>query len=439
MSKLWNLLKEVIASDSRCKELSKRQDLLLVNLLATSALCIAAITYALAKAFEPGRPALSYVAAFTEAAMIGALADWFAVVALFKQPLGFLHITIPHTDILRKRKEKIANELGEFIQGEFLTAARLTEVIRQNDPARKLASWLFEAANAEKVGAYAVSALRFGMQSLDDHRAQLFLSGVVSDRLTKLDLVRPAGRLLDVLTENRRYQGLLDEALEWLYDSLCKEDVKQELIEWIAANIPVTSWFNLNEIVAKQSLKKLLLGFQDEIVKIRQSPDHKLRIQFDEAVDTFSDKLKHDKEFGDRLRRLQHEIATHPEVTKSFGGLWRDLKKWLVTDLSDGGIIRMQIVDLASSLGHKLAGDNEMMEWINEQIVKAIPPFVENHRSKVGSFIAKTVNAWGDEQFVDQVELAIGKDLQFIRLNGTLVGGVVGLVLYSGSHILTSM
>ena len=111
----------------------------------------------------------------------------------------------------------------------------------------------------------------------------------------------------------------------------------------------------------------------------------------------------------------------------------------MVADLSDGGMVRKQIVDLASSLGHKLAGDNEMMDWINEQIVKAIPPFVENHRSKVGSFIAKTVNAWGDEQFVDQVELAIGKDLQFIRLNGTLVGGVVGLVLYSGSHIMTSM
>jgi uncharacterized membrane-anchored protein YjiN (DUF445 family) len=436
MSKLCDRFKGLITREQHNTGPGKREELLRVKLLATSALLVAAMVYVLAKVFEPGRPGLSYVAAFAEAAMIGALADWYAVAALFGQPLGFLHVSIPHTDILRKRKAKIANDLGEFIQDEFLTAEKLTEVIRHNDPARQLASWLFEAANAEKVGAYAVRALRFGMQSLDDHRAQVFLSSVVSEKLKEIDLVRPAGRLLDVLAENRRYQGLLDEALQWLYESLCKEDVKQELIEWVAANIPVTSWFNLDEIVAKQSLETLLSGFKDEIFKLKQDPDHRLRIQFDEAVRTFSDKLKHDQAFGDRLRAFQHEFATHPEVSKYFGGLWSDLKEWLVKDLSDGGITRQQVVDLASLLGHKLAADEEMMAWINEQILRAIPPIVEEHSSKVGRFVAKTVNAWGNQQFVDQVELAIGRDLQFIRLSGTLVGGFVGLALYSGSRVI---
>lgn len=408
--------------------------------IATGVLILVAVVFVLSRAFEPGRPGLTYLAAFCEAAVVGALADWFAVVALFRYPLG---IRFPHTAVIRNNKQRIAENLGDFIQGKFLATDKLLAVIWDFDPARKMAAWLSGPDNAEMIGHYAVRALSFGMRSLDEARVRTFLWKYISTQLKEMDLVRPAGKLLDILTENRRYQSLLDLALERLYEMMAHGNVKEELVSKIAEVIPGKALLEatgLDRKTAEFVLRRLLAALEKLILSVKQDPDHPLRIRFDDAIAELSDKLRNDATFGDRIRRLQRETAEHPEVAKYFQGLWSDLKTWLDTDLErKDSVIRDKIVKAAASFGQSLAADREMQAWINEQILRHVPPLIETYRVRIGSFIARQVKSWNDDYMVAQLELNIGRDLQFIRLNGTLVGGLVGLVLYSGTHLLASM
>jgi uncharacterized membrane-anchored protein YjiN (DUF445 family) len=383
---------------------------------------------------------LSYLAAFAEAAVVGALADWFAVVALFRYPMG---IKLPHTAVIKNNKGRIAENLGDFIQGKFLATDKLLAVIKEFDPARKMASWLSSPDNTEKVGNYAVRALSFVIHSLDDAQVRTFLRGYVSTQLKEIDLVRPTGKLLDILAENRRYQGLLDQALEKIYQMLAHENVKEDLVNKIADAIPGKALLEvtgLDKKTAEFVLKRLLSALENLILSVRQDPDHPLRIRFDKAIAELSDKLKNDTAFGEKVRSLQREMAEHPEVVKYFQGLWSDFKIWLDADLArDDSVIREKIVNMARSFGQSLAADRPMQSWINEQILRNAPPIIEEYRFKIGAFIAQQVKSWNDDYMVGQLELNIGRDLQFIRLNGTLVGGLVGLTLYSGTHLMTSL
>jgi uncharacterized membrane-anchored protein YjiN (DUF445 family) len=408
--------------------------------IAGGLLLLVTTGYVLARVFERRYPELAVVAAFAEAAMIGALADWFAVVALFRYPLG---IPIPHTAILPKSKSRIADNVATFITGNFLGTSTVLERIRAYDPAAKLGQWLGRRESAETLGGYVVKALRYGLAVIEDQRVQRFIHATVVARLEKVDFAALCGGLLDVMTQHGRHRELLNEAIRQVRMLLEEEASQQRFSELIAKEFAgLRKYFlytvNVDEIIGTFSAKKLVSAITRLLAEVDQDEMHPLRQKFDGFVDNFITRLKHDPDFRIKGEQIREQILDHPELADYLRGLWVQLRTWLRSDLeSADSTIRLQVAAATSRLGEKLGRDPDIQAWINEQILAAARPIVEENRVAIGRFIADQVKAWDERHMVRQFELSIGRDLQYIRINGTLVGGLIGLLIYGGTRLIT--
>src|SRR5882724_5858159 len=228
----------------RGADMTQAQRLARMKLLAVGLLAAAAVLYAVASALEPRHIAWGFVAAFAEAAMIGAMADWFAVVALFCHPLG---LPIPHTAIIPNNKARIGSNLANFICNNFLGTPQVLDKLRSFDPAAHLATWLAQPANAAKAGAHLVSAARYALSAFDDERVRDFIRRTAIARLQQIDVTQLAGQLLDVLTADRRHQALLDEVLHEVGRQLEDEDFQHKIAEMIAAEMDYLRWVRLDK------------------------------------------------------------------------------------------------------------------------------------------------------------------------------------------------
>jgi len=395
-----------------------------INWVATGLLLVAAVGYVLSEKYQ-----LYYVAAFSEAAMVGALADWFAVVALFRRPLN---LPIPHTAIIPRNKERIARGLSEFIQNNFLSASALVQRIAEFRPAHTLCRWLLQPGNADTVASYASRFLAYGLGAIDDERVQRFLQRTLAAGIGKLDLAAAAAQLLDILTENKRHHALLDAALNGLDDLLAKEDTRRFIAAEVAKSAPLikklSDWLQLS-LDERAALKIVELAIE-KISEVRRDGDHELRRKFDEAVAGFIQKLKSDENTRMNVNRIRDELLESPALNTYIGGLWQEFRGWLGEDLEkDDSQTRQRIAALVKEFGEQLEADREIRQWIDEQILKALPPLVEEHRAKIGRFIEDQINGWQEKKLVQELERHIGPDLQYIRINGTLVGGLAGLAI----------
>ena len=395
-----------------------------INWVATGLLLVAAVGYVLSEKYQ-----LYYAAAFTEAAMVGALADWFAVVALFRRPLN---LPIPHTAIIPRNKERIARGLSEFIQNNFLSAAALVQRIAEFRPAHTLCRWLLQPGNADTVATYAARFVAYGLGAIDDERVQRFLQRSVSAGIGKLDLAGAAAQLLEILTENKRHHALLDAALNGLDDLLAKEDTRRFIAAEVAKSAPLlkklSDWLQL-DLDERAALKIVELAIA-KISEVRRDGDHQLRKKFDEAAAGFVVRLRTDPALKDKLDSIRDELLESPALNTYIGGLWQEFRGWLGEDLKkEDSLTQARIAGLVRAFGEQLEADREIRQWIDEQILKALPPLVEEHRAKIGRFIEDQINGWQEKKLVQELERHIGPDLQYIRINGTLVGGLAGLLI----------
>ncbi len=416
----------------------KRARLRAARLSALALLLGAGLLYTVAQYFRPGHPWLGFVAAFSGAAMIGALADWFAVVALFRHPLG---LPLPHTAIIAANKGRIADSLGEFIQSRFLSADKIREGVHALGPGRRLGKWCLHEENVARIQSYLAQIVRHLLTTVDQKQARAFLANALARGLETLDTGLLAGRLLDMLAENRRHQWLLDEALTQLYQFLQHDDVRQELVHAIARHMDfVPSTLNLDERVGRAILQRLYDALQTVLQAVREDHDHVLRRRFDEAVIDISNKLKSDPLFRARIQAMQTDLIYNPEMEIIIAALWDRLQEWLLGQLEEGHkrspqsarTLAVAVRELVASFANRPA----LHAWIDAQIASYAPPLVKRYRRTLGLFIAAQVKAWDDTFLIDQIELNIGRDLQFIRINGTLVGGIVGLVLYTVTRLI---
>jgi uncharacterized membrane-anchored protein YjiN (DUF445 family) len=363
-----------------------------------------------------------YLAAFSEAAMIGALADWFAVVALFRRPLN---LPIPHTAILPRNKERIARGLSQFIQQNFLSSAALVARIAELRPADTLCRWLLKPQNADTVADYATRFLAYALGAVDDERVRRFLSRAVAERLERADLAGAAAQLLDVLTANQRHHALLDAALAGLDELLAKEDTRRFIADEIAKSAPLlkklSDWFQL-DLDERAALRIAEMALA-KVSEVRRDRDHELRRRFDEFVAGFIVKLKEDPATREAVKRVQAEIVASPALGEYVGGLWQEFRAWL----SDPALTRPRVAQMVRAFGERLDAEREIRQWLDEQILTAIPPLVEEHRAAIGRFVEDQINGWQEKKLVEEIERHIGPDLQYIRVNGTLVGGLAGL------------
>ena len=404
-----------------------------MKLVAGLLLLLAAALYVIATAMEARHPAWGYLSSFAEAAMVGAIADWFAVTALFRHPLG---LPIPHTAIIPRSKARIGRNLSTFITTHFLSTPLVLAKLEALDIGGRLAKWLQHPANAEAVGRQLTGMARFGVDSLRDERVQGFVRAKLLDRARKVDLAPVCGQVLEMLTRQGKHQAMLDEGLIKLDALLQDDDTRALVADAITAEVRTLRYLGLGKAVGGWSANKFVDGVSAVIAEVANDPEHPLRERFDEHVAEYIERLKHDPAYRLEVERIVAQLLEHPATTDYLQTLWQELTAWLQTDLdSPDSRIGRRIVRLTQGLGDSLSADTAIRTWINEQLMAAAPGLLERYRGQIGKYIAQRVENWESRELVEQMEQSVGKDLQYIRINGTLVGGLVGLVL----HALTEL
>ena len=367
--------------------------------------------------------------------MIGALADWFAVVALFRHPLG---LPLPHTAILPRNKRRIAAGISEFIQDNFLSAQAIVAKIAEIGPADRLRQWLLKRENTQTVATYVTRLLSFTLTAFDDARVRAFLHGVVTAKLREVDFASGAGQLLDVMTQGRRHQAVLDEALRLVDEALAKAETRAAIARAVVAEswlVEVTKklGFDLDETIAR----KIVSGAAKLVEEVRHDESHALRRQFDAFIAQFIGKLKGDPVTRAKVRELLEDMIRNPALLGYVDSLWQDFRSWLGSDLADANsTVHGALAGLVATLGENIDANPGLRSWIDEQILKSVPPLIEQNKARIGRFIEDRINDWHDERFVKEMEREIGPDLQYIRINGTLVGGLAGLLIYLLTHAM---
>ncbi|MDB5886619.1 MAG: hypothetical protein JWR74_2790 [Polaromonas sp.] len=398
--------------------------------VATGLLIMSLLVFCIARSLIGLHPAWGYVAAFAEAAMIGAVADWFAVVALFRHPLG---IPVWHTAIIPNSKDDIGRNLGQFVESHFVTEKGIARRIRQADPAGLLGAWLLAPGHAAELGQSLARAAQVLLNSLDHASISRLVQEAATRQLSKFDIAANAGQLLDLLLAEGKHQQLLDSVLSALSDYLREEKNQQQAIDFLMAAFGVENV--LYKVGTAAMGPRALRSLSQSAEEVLRDPAHPARDRFSAWVQGLVLHLKDDPAWHEFITRHQHDTLNHARMQELLGSLWGVLKDRMHHDLGrDDPAMARQIALLAGKVGEALARDKRLVKALNRAIEAGSTSLVRNHRGEVGRFIEAQLARWSREEMTDRIELAIGRDLQFIRINGTLVGGLVGLVIYTVSR-----
>jgi uncharacterized membrane-anchored protein YjiN (DUF445 family) len=406
----------------------KRQQLETMKRRAVALLGLAAVVYVVARIFEARYPWVGYVRATAEASMVGGLADWFAVTALFRYPMG---LKIPHTAIIPNRKERIGRSLGNFVQNNFLSRPVITQKLRSVNVARKLAAWLAEPAHAGTVAKHVAAGVTGVVQVLRDDEVQDLIEQSLVTKVRNTQVAPVLGNVLTLVTSGNRHQELFDSAIR-LVARLVDEN-RDALRERISREMP---WWVPTPIDDK-IYQKIINGIDLTLTEVSSDPDHPLRARFNEAFHEFIEKLKSSPDMIAKGEHLKEDLLRHPAVRGYSSSLWADAKAWLLRHGTDpDSQFRKRIEHAVTQFGESLQRDDELLEKVDGWVESAVLYVVEEYRQEVADLIASTVAAWDPDDTTRKIELQIGKDLQFIRINGTLVGGLAGLLIYTISELL---
>ncbi|HTD03141.1 DUF445 domain-containing protein [Undibacterium sp.] len=411
--------------------------------LALGFLFAAIILYVAAQLMLGKHPVWRYVAAFSEAAMVGAIADWFAVVALFRYPLG---LPIWHTAIIPNSKQEIARNIGTFITTHFVTVDGIVSRVRDSDPVGKLAGWLIWPENGAQLGKVLAEAAVMVVGALDDASMRGFVRDNIRKKLENIDVSGMAGEVLKALAEEKKHQDLLDNVLRAMSEQLDNPDSQGKLRALVNQVLDLDSVKILGMEVggamrnlAARAVTHIVNSLQSKAAEVQADAQHPWRAQFDFHVDDFILHLKADPVWRGKIDQAMQGLLTDPQLNRYLEQLWDDAKARILDDIQrQDSATAGYLGDAALALGRRLAADSKLQDWANEQILKNIPPLVEKYRGKVAGYITQEIELWSRDEMTDRIELALGPDLQFIRINGTLVGGLAGLLIYSLTHLFAT-
>ena len=415
--------------------LDKEAELRRKQYLALGYLAVALVVF-IVTIFMPPTFFVRLIKAGAEAAMVGGLADWFAVVALFRHPLG---LRIPHTAIIPQSKDRIADNLADFVREKFLNPQVLTELIQRSDPAQRFATWLAEPSNARRVGRHTADLVSGWLDVVDDRRIQAFIGDAARTVLGKLDFSQALGSVLEMMTQGGRHQQLLDAALSYLAEKLREPELRNEIaarvVKWLKDEHSVKEKFLPTNLISETAAEAVSAGLNSFLDEVANSPAHELRSTFDRALETLVLKLKTDEEFRRKGEEIKAYVQNNPELTEYARSLWSALRDWLSNDLeSSSSELQQQVERMGLWLGQKLGEDDELRTSINDHMQSlasgAAPQFAEF----LTRHISDTVRKWDAQDMSRQIELSIGPDLQYIRISGTAVGCVIGVLLFLVSH-----
>lgn len=389
---------------------------------ATGLLVAMTSIFAATSLLQERYPWLGFVRAIAEAAMVGGIADWFAVTALFRHPLG---VPIPHTAIIPARKDRIGRSLGGFVQANFLSHAVLGARIRAFRPSERLARWLVVPENSRRIARHAASALAGAANVLRDEDVQGLIDRSLVSRIRRTRVAPLLGNALALVTAGNRHQRLLDEVIRLVATTV---DQHEDLIR--ARIRAETPWW-VPDAVDERIHAKVVAAIDHTLQEVDADPEHPLRHRFDEAVHNFIESLRHSPEAADRAEAIKEELLEHPVVQQFSASLWADVKAAILRRAADPEAAPGALEQALQTVGATLLADEALQAKGDEALTTAALAVVDQYRDGVAQFIASTVEQWDPDVTSRKIELAIGRDLQFIRINGTLVGGLVGLILYA--------
>jgi uncharacterized membrane-anchored protein YjiN (DUF445 family) len=371
--------------------------------------------------------------AFAEAAMVGALADWFAVVALFKR------IPIPlisrHTEIIPANKDKIADNLAAFVHEKFLDTDSIVRLIQRHDPAQQVANWLNAPTNAERLGDYLVRMSGWALDFIEDAAVQNFIRRAVHGVIGSMDLSRTAGTVLESLTREGRHQQILDEGIAQLAKLLANEEtqgfIAQGIVDWLREEYAFMEKMLPSELIGRKGADVAVRMAAGALNRVSAEADHPLRLRFDAFIHDFIARLQADPAFLEKGEEIKRHLIGDATLNGYLGSLWHDLKSWIKDDLhKEDSTLRRRIVATGAWVGRTLADDPLLRASLNENLELAARGAAPELAGFLTGHIADTVKQWDSREMSAQIELNIGKDLQYIRINGTLVGGLIGVILY---------
>jgi len=406
--------------------------------IATGLMIGAAILFVVARS-QKGHGAWEWLAAFAEAAMVGALADWFAVVALFRHPLG---VPIPHTAIIKNKKDDIAGKLADFIRDKFLASDTLIAKLRAYNPAEHLAVYLMSKENAAGLAKGLTRVCADSLDFIDDERVQQLLRSALGNRIEGFDLSTSAGTILDTLRKDNRHQIVLDDLLNrlagWLATPEAQSRLATSIDDMCKKEYPILSAFIPNRTQFAQGAGEKVAGRINAFIQeVNADPTHEVRYKFDTAVTNLSARLKTDPELRGKVEAIKREFVHTQSIADYARNLGSDLKSWLSGDLQQPrSKVQEKISAAVAGLGHTLSHNPGLKDSLNEHLEKLVMHYGDTMRTAIAGHISGTVQEWESDDYVSEIELSIGSDLQFIRMNGTLVGGVIGLLLHAVGLLL---
>jgi len=393
--------------------------------VATAALALCVAVFLAAKSLEGRWPWISFLSAFAEAATIGGLADWYAVVALFRRPLG---LPIPHTAIIPANQNRIADNLGQFIEANFLAPAPVRAKLKEVDFAALVADWLAEPRRAAGLSSFVARLVPQALQAIEQSGLTGFLSRRVMEQVDRIKVAPLAAELLAAFTEDRRHQKLFDEFIKVVGRFLSDAEALATMRDKIREELP--SLFNLFRADA-YLLKKIVASAGSILDEVSADPEHPMRHEFDRFVTTFIDKLRHSSDYAARAEQLKRDFLSRPELSELAAEMWQGLRDFIEQDMrASDSVVRRHLTAMFVDIGRHLANDKAIRADMNQGFVVALATFVEGQKSGVSAFIADQVKKWDLAQLTRLVEINIGRDLQYIRFNGMLIGGLAGLVLH---------
>jgi uncharacterized membrane-anchored protein YjiN (DUF445 family) len=393
--------------------------------VATAALALCVLVFVVAKSFETSHPWLGFVAAFAEAATIGGLADWYAVVALFRRPLG---LPIPHTAIIPENQHRIADNLGRFIEVNFLAPGPVREKLAEVDFSALVADWLIDKERSDGLSRFVVRLVPQTLAAVEQSGLRNFVTSRMLEQIEKVPLAPLAAELLSALTDDRRHQNLFDEFIKVVGRFLSDDQALAAMRGKIREELP--SLFNLFRADA-YLLKKIVASAASLLDEVRGDPNHPMRAEFDQFAQAFVERLRTSKQYAKRAEKMKHDFLARPEVRALAGDMWESLSVFIEQDANaPDSVIRAHLTDMFVEIGRHLASDPQIRADMNTGFVVALASFVESQKSGVSKFIADQVKRWDLAQLTRLIEMNIGRDLQYIRFNGMIVGGLAGLVLY---------
>ncbi|MCX2971086.1 MULTISPECIES: DUF445 domain-containing protein [Streptomyces] len=411
-------------------DVEKQRGVRQMKAIATGALALAALVYALATwAEHAGAGAWAgYVAAAAEAGMVGALADWFAVTALFTRPMG---LPIPHTAIIRTKKDQLGQNLGDFVGENFLSADVVRDRLRAVGIGSRLGAWLAEPAHADRVTAELAAAVRGALEVLRDADVQAVIGEAINRRADAQEIAPGLGRMLERVVVDHGHRRALDLVAARAHDWLVEH--RSSVLDAVAGGAPGWTPRFVDQRIGDRVYRELV-RFAAEI---RDMPDHPARGAVDRFLTDFARDLQADEQTRARVERLKSEVLARDEVQELIASAWSSVRAMIVAAAEDEhSQLRLRVRASLLSLGRRLAADGRLQHKVDDWIEGAATYVVTTYRTEITSLISETVAGWDADQTARKIEANIGRDLQFIRINGTVVGALAGLAIHAFTRLL---